>query len=89
MRCGATFRTTLTGAFVWRLSDGRAGEGRLSVLGVGLTALRLPASALTDLPAAGEIEMSWVGVPFVWRIPLSRLTAGLGRLEACLAAGRR
>jgi hypothetical protein len=69
--------------FSWRRSDGSSGDGRLAVLGIGLAMLRLPSTALQDLPAAGEIEMAGAGVPFVWRIPLTGLAEGLMRLERC------
>jgi hypothetical protein len=67
----------------WRRSDGPSGVGRLAVLGVGLAILRLPSEALRDLPAAGEIEVTGAGVPFVWRMPLAGLAEGLSRLERC------
>lgn len=83
--------TDAGGVFAWRRSDGPSGEGRLTVLGVGLAILHLPAAALEALPEAGEIEMAGAGVPFVWRLPVAGLAAGLGRLETCVAeasAGR-
>jgi len=75
------------GTFAWRLPDGRAGEGRLMVLGVGLAVVRLPASALRDLPSEGEMEMAGAGVPFVWHLPLAGLSAGLEALRACGSPG--